>query len=277
MDRRRFLLGGLALGLAACAPAPLAAMAFQPTRFSVDVRGSGPDVILIPGLGGGRSVWNEVVAAVPGYRYHLVQVSGFAGEPVRTNREGPVLRPIVDELARYIADRRLARPAIVGHSMGGTLAMMLAARRPDLAGRVMVVDMLPQPASLFGGTADGAGSILGNMTSSPGGRRLVGSLLSVFSPPDSHHRLSDPDVVARAMHELAGTDLGPRLPGIQVPLTIVYASPDARAAAAIDRSFASAYRGAPDVRLVRIDNSGHMVMLDQPAAFSAALRGFLQA
>ena len=38
--------------------------------------------------------------------------------------------------------------------MGGTLAMMIAARRPDLVGRLMVVDMYPQPAGLFGGTAE---------------------------------------------------------------------------------------------------------------------------
>ena len=68
-----------------------------------------------------------------------------------------MVSPLADEIARYIADRRLDRPAIVGHSMGGTLAMMIGARNPYLAGRIMVVDMLPQPAGLFGGTAAGMG------------------------------------------------------------------------------------------------------------------------
>jgi pimeloyl-ACP methyl ester carboxylesterase len=45
----------------------------------VAVRGSGPDVILIPGLSASRGIWSSTVAAVPGYRYHLVQVAGFAG------------------------------------------------------------------------------------------------------------------------------------------------------------------------------------------------------
>ena len=125
MNRRRFILAALAFPLVACAPAVLEAAPFVPTRFSVEIRGSGPDVILIPGLTSGRDVWRTTLGAAPGYRYHLIQIAGFAGEPVRGNRDGPVMAPVADEIARYIASRRLDRPAIVGHSMGGTLAMMV--------------------------------------------------------------------------------------------------------------------------------------------------------
>jgi pimeloyl-ACP methyl ester carboxylesterase len=277
MDRRNFLLSALAAGLAACAPATVdAAPPFEPTRFSVQVSGRGPDVILIPGLTSGREVWQGIVSAVPGYRYHLVQVGGFAGEPVRGNRQGPVVAPVADEIARYIADRGLRRPAIVGHSMGGTLAMMIGTRRPELVGRIMVVDMLPQPAGLFGGSSADMGPLAQSIMSSPSGRRLFGSIVAAFSPADASNRLSDSDVVARAMHDLAGMDLGPQLPRLRAPLTVVYASPDPRGRAAIDRSFANAYAPARGAQLVRIDGSGHMVMLDQPARFAAAMRNFLR-
>ena len=278
MNRRNFLLASLALGVAACAPAT-AAPRFEPTRFSVVVRGSGPDVILIPGLTSGRSVWSATESAVPGYRYHLIQVAGFAGEPARGNREGAVVSPLAEEIARYILDRRLDRPAIVGHSMGGTLAMMIGARNPNLAGRIMVVDMLPQPAGLFGGSAAGMGGFadsLRDAMSTPEGRQLFGSLMSAFSPPDSNNRRSDADVVGRAMHELARMDLTPQLSRIRAPLTVVYGSPSAEGRAATDRSFTSAYASIPSARLVRIDGSGHMVMLDQPARFQAAMRDFLR-
>jgi N-formylmaleamate deformylase len=279
MNRRHFIRSGIALALVACVPGSSEAAPFQPTRFSVQVRGSGPDVILIPGLTAGREVWNATVRSVPGYRYHLVQVAGFAGEPVRGNAEGAVVAPLADEIARYIADRGLQRPAIVGHSMGGTLAMMIGARHPNLAGRIMVVDMLPQPAGLFGGSAADLGplaSSLRGMMDSPGGRRLFAGLMDAFSPPNSANRRSDSDVVGRAMRELAGMDLTPALPRIRAPLTIVYASPDARARAAIDRQFTGAYRPARGARLVRIDDSGHMIMNDQPTRFAATLREFLR-
>ena len=281
MNRRNFLVGALALGLSASAPATgfaaPAAPRFEPSRFSVQVRGTGPDVVLIPGLTSGRDVWSATVAAVPGYRYHLIQVSGFAGSPARANARGAIVQPLADEIARYISERRLASPAIVGHSMGGTLAMMIGARHPTLAGRIMVVDMYPQPAGLFGSSASSPlANSLRNWMSTAGGRRLVGSLLTAFSPPESANARSDPQVVAQAMHELSSMDLGPQLPRIRAPLTVVYASPDARARAATDRSFAAAYAPARGARLVRVDNSGHMVMLDQPARFQAALREFLR-
>src|SRR5688500_6296354 len=130
MNRRRFLIAAFALGMFGCAPSATEAAPFQPTRFSVQVEGSGPDVILIPGLTAGRDVWQPTARALPGYRYHLIQVSGFAGEPARGNAQGAVVTPLADEIARYIVDRRLERPAIVGHSMGGTVAMLIGARRP---------------------------------------------------------------------------------------------------------------------------------------------------
>jgi N-formylmaleamate deformylase len=270
MNRRIFFLAALAFGVLA---APAAAQRFQPARFSVEVVGRGPDVILIPGLTAGREVWRGTVAAVPGYRYHLIQVAGFAGEPARGNRTGAILAPLADELARYIAGRRLVRPAIVGHSMGGTLAMMLAARQPAVVGKVMVVDMLPQPAGLLGGTAGDFGP-LARMMESQGGRRLFSNLMTAFSPPTAAR--SDPEVTGRAMRELAVTNLTADLPRIRVPLTVAYASPDRLASAAIDRQFARAYSGARNARLVRIDGSGHMVMLDQPARFRAAVADFLR-
>jgi pimeloyl-ACP methyl ester carboxylesterase len=108
-----------------------------------------------------------------------------------------------------------------------------------------------------------------------GGRRLFTSFMGAFSPPNSGNRNSDPDVVARVTRELMRTDMTPQLPRIRAGLTVVYASPDPRTRAALDREFARAYAAARHARLTRIDDSGHMVMLDQPARFRAAMRDFL--
>jgi len=269
MNRRLFLAAGTALAFLG---APAAAAPFAPTRFSVELHGRGPDVILIPGLTAGRDVWRATAAAVPGYRYHMIQVAGFAGEPARGNARGAILSPLADELARYMIDRRLERPVIVGHSMGGTLAMMIGARYPALAGRIMVVDMLPEPAALFGGSAAGWAP-LADLLGTQGGQRLFGSFMSAFSPPDRGR--SDPDVVARVTRELMRTDVAPQLARIRAAMTIVYASPDPRARAALDGAFSRAYASARSARLVRVDSSGHMVMLDQPARFRSALQDFL--
>jgi pimeloyl-ACP methyl ester carboxylesterase len=280
MNRRAFITLSFAAALIGCTPAAIQAAPFNPTRFSVVTKGSGPDVILIPGLTASRDVWNGTVAALPGYRYHLVQVAGFGGSPAAGNGKGPVVAPVAEELARYIAANKLVRPAVVGHSMGGTIATMLAARHPERVGKAMVVDMLPQPAGLVGSSAAGVrglADLLRNVSATPGGRQLVQSFIGSFGGEKVDSR-SDPDVVARATHELAGLDLTPELAKIKAPLTVVYATPrrsDYVDPAEISRGYRDAYARARHAKLVPIANSGHMVMRDQPRAFQAELKAFL--
>src|SRR4051812_9971205 len=255
-----------------------AGSAFAPTRFSVEVTGSGPDVILIPGLTASKEIWRGTVTAVPGYRYHLIQVAGFAGAPARGNARGNVVAPLAEEIARYIQAGKLRKPAIVGHSMGGTLALMVAARHPALVGRVMVVDMLPQPAGLLGARAadlKGIAGLLRGLGATEEGRGLIDSAIRLFGDDQARNTRSDPDVVARVTQELAVTDLTAELPKLRAPVTVLYAVPDRAHATAIGATYADAYALTPRATLVPIERSGHMIMRDQPIRFRDALKAFL--
>jgi N-formylmaleamate deformylase len=109
------------------------------------------------------------------------------------------------------------------------------------------------------------------------GQSLVDSAVRMFGNSAPANVRSDRDVVARAAHELALTDLTPELPRIAAPLTIVYASPDSMLAATADGVYRRAYAADPAARLVRIDGSSHMIMADQPGRFAEELRRFLSA
>ena len=151
MITRRALLAAL-LTLAGAALAPAAAFAenFKSDRITVKTEGAGSDVILIPGLGSSPRVWAEMIKAIPNHRYHVIQVSGFAGQAKGGNAEGLVSAPVAEEIARYIAQEGIKKPAVIGHSMGGTIGMMLAARHPQAISKLMVVDMSPFLGALFG-------------------------------------------------------------------------------------------------------------------------------
>ena len=106
MDRRALLLGAAAAGLTLWAGDARAAL-FASRRIAVTVRGTGRDVLLIPGLASGPGIWNRVLAALPGYRFHLVHVRGFAGLASDANGGGPLIQPLADEIARYVASAGL--------------------------------------------------------------------------------------------------------------------------------------------------------------------------
>ena len=292
----KLLLSAAALALA------LPAHAAEPTRFSVITVGKGPDVILIPGLSSPRAVWTATAERLKAtHRVHLVQLKGF-GEPAGPNASGPVLQPFVDELGAYIADRKLKAPAIVGHSMGGLAALMLAADKPALPGKLLVVDAVPFIGILFGAasveairpqatqmrimlvgtaakqspdfTAPNCPATLpapaapqGTMTNSGQGNCLVryGAVAS------------DLRVVGQAMYDDMVTDMTPRLKDIKVPVTLLYPQDDRLLTAAMAaKTYGDAYTGLPGVKLVPVTGSYHFIMQDQPAQFNAALDAFLK-
>lgn len=272
------------------------AVAAEPAapRFTVTVQGSGPDVILIPGLASSTAVWDATAARLrTRHRVHLVQVAGFAGAPVAGNAEGPIVEPLVEALAAYIRDNRLRAPAVIGHSLGGETALMLAARHPEAVGRVMAVDSLPFYSLLFNPTAtveavrpqaDAMRDALLAQTDAQAAAAAEGSIARLVrteaarAAPIAWGRASDRSVVARAVHELITTDLRPELGRIRAPLTVLYAYDPLYGvpAEAIDGLFRSAYANAAGATLQRIDGSFHFIMLDQPEAFAAAVDRFLQ-
>ena len=282
------------LVLAAALATPAAARpAFSSDRISVEVRGSGPDVVLIPGLSSSPQVWTSTVAAVPGYRYHLVHVAGFDGKVPGANANGPVVAPVAEEIARYIKVRKLKRPALVGHSLGGSWAMMVAGRHPELASRVMVVDMLPFLGAMFGGpgatpqSVEGvAGQIRQGIASSAGEQRrqvvtqTIATMVkteSLRAAPTAQSLASSPAVSGQAMYDLITTDLRPELSRIRVPLTVLWVVPpnapvnETQMAGFYKMSFAN----APQAVLKRIPDSYHFIMFDQPVLFQRELREFL--
>ena len=272
-------------------PAPVAAQApaFQPTRFTVTVEGTGPDLILIPGLTSSRHVYDRAVAALGGhYRVHRLQVAGFGGEPARGNATGPVLAPIVEELHAYIQANHL-HAMVAGHSAGGLITLMLAQRHPEDLSRALIIDSLPFYGMLMGpqATPESVGPQLAQLRDAIAGMsddawraQQTASAARLASTPEGQAELvadsmaSDRSVVARALYEDATTDMRPLLPQIRTPLTVLYAVNPFATEATYGQLMHSGYAGAPNVRLIPVEPSYHFIMLDQPAQFAELLAQF---
>ena len=281
---------------AATATATAGSPTAGPTRFTVVDAGTvgKPDVVMSPGLSSSRAVWDaEAKLLAPNYRLHLVQVDGFAGAPAGANSTGPILPGIVEELHGYIAAAGI-HPVVVGHSLGGLLALMLADKYPGDVRKMVIVDTLPFYAVLFNPAATVEttkpyaeqmkqqmaaipadqyaamqGMIAAQMVKDPEGQKLVAASSGA----------SDRAVVVEAMVEDLETDMRANVAAIQTPTLVLYEydptlqQPDA---AAYEASMKAGYAPMPHVTLVRMDGSRHFIMYDQPAKFDAALEGFLK-
>lgn len=291
------LMAGVAVGAARAETLDSGGVAqssasFTSDRLSVEVIGTGPDVILIPGYASSREVWRTQAERLSAtHRVHMVQLAGFAGE-VWTHGDGPFLQPALDDLARYVREGGLEQPAVIGHSMGGLTALMLAQQNPDLIGRVMSVDSLPFFSALYGPTAtaetarpfaDRAAEMM--LTADPDSFRAgqAAGAPGLARDPATQAAMvdwavaSDRQALATAIREVMTTDARPGLAAMTTPVWAVYAADDngGAPAAMADQMWAREWAGLPGVTLRRVDNSRHFIMADQPEAFADLVDAFL--
>lgn len=295
MEQRRNILRGLVGGglLWSAGSAVRAQTAFSSRRITVTTRGRGADVLLIPGLASTAEVWRGVADRLAGKRrLHLVSVRGFGDLPAGANASGAVMATVAAEVRRYITELQLERPAIIGHSMGGQLGLRIAADAGARIGRVMVVDSSPffpaliSPRATVGDVepiaqlAYQAIHFLGDEALRAHGRQmgleLGGATDAVFGTLGWQG--GDRRVLAQSLYEVMTVDLRRRLPDITAPVTVVYGwssdgnSPRSRT----DSLFRGAYaRLRTPAAFVPIEGAEHMVMIDQPTRFMAAVDRFL--
>jgi pimeloyl-ACP methyl ester carboxylesterase len=247
---------------------------FKPTAFTVDVTGEGRPIIFIPGLGCPGDVWNDTVERLgEGFESHVITLAGFAGnKPIRP----PLAAKTRKELVRYIRSRKLDRPIVVGHSMGGFIAFWLAATARELGGAV-VVDAGPR---LGDADLDDARR-LRNAWAQAGDEEVVEQIEMIYSlmvkepktiePFLADIAKSDPQSIGDAIYELVTTDVSDKLDSIKVPVLLVLA----------DGGFADDYaemvEDIPEHDVVVIKKAKHFVFLDDPEGFHAALAKFLRA
>ena len=290
----------IALVLAACAAstlswsppaqaAPAAPVVSEQRLSRITIRSIGEGdmpVVFIPGLASPSAVFDAAAAKIKdGNRLIFVQINGFAGSAPSTAPLDNLIPGAVDELAGWMAANNLGKAAVIGHSMGGLMALMLAKRHPEAASRLLIVDALPFYGMLFGPTAtpDTVRPVVEQMRAG-----VVSGATPFAVPPHmtnseankakilAWQKASDRRTIGEALVEDATTDVRADLPSIEIPVTVLYAVATPANKAMADALYASAYESLPNLELVPIEGSEHFIMLDQPTEFDNAVKNFLR-
>ncbi len=255
--------------------------------FEVAVSGSGPPVILIPGLTCGAHVWDATVERLAGrYELHVLTLSGFAGRPPI---EGPLLSTVRDEIVAYADKAGLQRPALVGHSLGGFMVLWLAASEPDRFGAVAAVDGLPSLAAAVGldeaSVGDAAAKMRAQMASLSPTDFAAGteqSLSAQIRDPEDVAWVaevsgrSSPAAVGLAMEEMLVRDIRPMMEDVRSPVLLLGPGVGSDEHKARTQAiYREQVAPVPEHRVVFLDGARHFVMLDAPEAFARELDSFL--
>jgi len=205
-----------------------------------------------------------------------VTIAGFAGVP---RIDSPITAQARAQLAQYIRANHLARPVIVGHSMGGFLAYWLAASEPELVGPTMVVE---SGTSLGDGDAQAnaaAGAQVRDMWAGASDEQFLAQVKDIFGTMAAHRdRLaayldaigkSDRRAIGDAIYEQFTTDIRSQLARITAPVMVVIGEGQ------LADGFRKQADPVPHHEVVVVPNAKHFVMLDEPEAFQRILAGFL--
>jgi pimeloyl-ACP methyl ester carboxylesterase len=279
---------------------PVAASAIAEQRMahiSVVTIGHGSPIVLIPGLGSPRAVWDEMVPALArNHKVYLVQVNGFGGDSPGANLTPGILDGIVADLSKFLTAEKAGPVRLVGHSMGGLASLMFARAHPDQVERLMIVDALPYFPVLLArnGTEPtpeqiaGAATMMRDQVAARYGKpvnpaTVKGDVDGLALKPESRAKMTiwaaqaDPRVTAQLLFEDMSTDMRPALPSLAMPITVI--TPWSDSAFGEERTtafYGRQYAGARNVTFVGIAEAGHMVMLDQPKLFAGALEEFVK-
>jgi len=257
-------------------------------------RGSGPPIVLIHGLGGqlrnfGRPMTDDLARD---YRLILVDRPG-SGYSTRASGASARLRVQAEAIAELIRILKLDRPLIVGHSLGGALALSLALNHPDVVGGLALVAPLTQVQSiddvppvfkpLVIRSPAARKAVAWTLATPMGMARAEKALTEVFAPepvpadfgtegggllamrPNNFYATSTDLIDLEG--ELEG--MVERYPTLSVPVSILYAKGDNLLGYALHGEQTASEISGAEIELVE---GGHMLPFTQPELTAAFVR-----
>lgn len=236
-----------------------------------------PVLLLIHGGTASRRAWDLVTPALrASHRIVAIDLRGHGQSPAPdTGYSAPQL---ATDVARVIERLGLDAPTLVGHSLGGLTAICLAAQRPELVGRLVLLNVPAAPRAVD------ALVHLEQRLRDPGFFPLTQAFVDEWCahprplPADfvaaqqAHVRALRPIVWRQVFGELVDADFTALLPAIRQPTLLLWGARDGL----LDASQRERLRaGIPRSRLVLIDEAGHNPSSATPDRVAAEIAAFV--
>lgn len=253
--------------------------------FEVKITGNGKESILfIPGFACSGEVWNETKAFFESdFTCYTLTMAGFAGVPAK---DGVSFQNWEKEIASYIQNQKINKPIVIGHSMGGALALALAADYPDLVSKIVVVDALPFLAGLMDPNAksdpnNDCSQMVSQFTSVPDAQfyQIQKQAISQLVADTSQHEriihwsvISDRTTFARMFCDFSNTDLRDKIASITCPSLILLESYFYNFGPAINEQ----YKNLKTADLRYATKGLHFIMFDDYEWYISQLSNFIK-
>ena len=243
---------------------------------------TGPPLVLLHGIGSNARSWRDQLTGLGGLRAVVAWDAPGYGDSTPVARPRPAAADYADRLAHFLDGIGLDRIVLLGHSLGALVAGAFAAVRPDRVERLILANAalghradpgapLPPPAQ---DRLDDLAAL------GPAGlaAKRAPRLLSLAATPDQVARARAameeirPDGYRQAVAMLAQGDLAVDAGAVAVRTLVLSSSEDAITPPAGSRALAA---GMANARYLELARAGHLSYIEQPAAFNAAVHGFL--
>ena len=257
----------------------------QPPKLHIEITGKGTkQALLIPGFSCSGKVWDSTVEVLSKtYTCHVVTFPGFAGQPAQAN---PSLNNWVAGLSQYLEAKNLKNVAVIGHSIGGMMALQLAGKEPQRVSQVVVVDALPclsalqNPTFKPNPTPDYSPLInqFAGMSDSLWKARQEASAPMFTTRTDKRKALvdwsmaSDRATMGAVYGQFLNADYRDSLSGISCPV-LVLLEPAFKVSSAVVEA---QYSGLKNKTLVYAGKGMHFVMWDDSQWYIGQLQSFLR-
>ena len=222
--------------------------------------GEGEPIVLVHGLSGSTLWWRRNVPELARhYTVYLVDLPGFGTARHKYGRFA--LKQAGDWLLTWMDAIGLKQTHLIGHSMGGYICMWIAAHRPDVVLRVVLVDpaFKARTRSVLGYTIP----LL----------EAVRYLTPRFFPILAYDSLrAGPVTLLKATRDLIALDISEELQSITEPVLLVWGENDTLVPPSLGYMLREEL---PNARLLMLKHAAHVAMFDQPQKFNAAVNAFL--